>query len=578
MERRSPERIRHAATPVARLLGARLLGGALLLLLLATPARAQWTAVAPGIDYAELSAPGPNNVFVARMSRTEPSVTIDSMIGQGTLVGGRETVSGMVSRYDETLSWWGQEWGARNDVVVAINGSFFDLSSGVPQGGQIVSGWYAKRYGDFGLSGFAWTVNRDLWIRRCVNHRTSKNYVAFAGGATLPIEGTNVDRSPDALYLYSNHYDAHTHTDTSGTEVLLELTRPLVLMPEPNGVEGTVVAIAANQGSTTIPFDHLVLSATGTTGADLLGNVTLGDSVRISQEITTYEADCNTPQPTDWTKTFAAVEGSFFFLEDSVIQSFTDPGATDRHPRTAVAYDNTWVYFIVVDGRTAASVGMSMTELGTFCRDTLGATHGINQDGGGSSAIWVDGSIRNNPSDGAERPVANGLMMVRVLPRDVSTTLFPADTVEAPSGATLRLGPGFNYTEDGNVGPGTGGEVLDHEAAGVLATGSYWWKVQLGARTGWVDESELVRTGGPDRDGGSPVDDAGVSSDAATRDGGPTADGSTPSVGGTGGCACRAAQVADRPPLLLLLVALWILWRRRQGPRARRVTPRRVTP
>ena len=39
--------------------------------------------------------------------------------------------------------------------------------------------------------------------------------------------------------------------------------------------------------------------------------------------------------------------------------------------------------------------------------------------------------LRNNPSDGSERSVANGLMMVRVQPKDVSTTLYPADTVEA---------------------------------------------------------------------------------------------------------------------------------------------------
>jgi hypothetical protein len=562
----NPERRCRAAIPALRLLG-----GALALLVLATPARAQWTNVVPGIEYAELSAAGPNEVFVVRMSRAEQSVTIDSMIGQGTLIGGRETVSGMVARYDQTLSWWGQEWGARNDVIVGINGSFFDLSTGVPRGGQIVSGWYAKRYGNFGVSGFAWTVNRDLWIRRCVNHRNAKNFVAFAGGASLPIDAINVGRGANALLLYTNHFDSHTHTDSSGTEVLLELTRPLVLMPEPAGVQGTVVEIRANQGSTPVPFDHLVLSATGATGSDLLGNVALGDTVSVSQEITTYESDCNTPDPTDWTKTFAAIEGSFYFLEDTVVQSFTDPGATARHPRTAVAYDDTYVYFLVVDGRSAASVGMSMTELGTFCRDTLGATHGINQDGGGSSAIWVDGSIRNNPSDGSERTVSNGLMMVRVLPKDISTTLYPADKVEAPSGAALRLGPGFNYAEADSAGAGAAGDVLDHEAAGVLATGSYWWKIQFGAQSGWVDESELLRTGGPDRDAGIPPDDGGVTTDAATTDSdsGSASDGGAPSVGGSGSCDCRTSR-RGADPVLPFILALCLVWLRRRRRRRRR--------
>jgi len=553
--------------PRHRVAGAalRLAAVCLTLVTLAPSARAQWTTVAPGIDYREWVAPGPNNVFVARMSRAVQSVTIDSMIGQGTLMGGRETVSGMVARYDQTLSWWGQEWGARNDVVVAINGSFFDMSSGVPQGAQIVSGWYAKRYRDWEVGGFAWTVNRDLWIRRCLIHRNAKNYVDFPGGS-IPIGAINVSRGADELLLYTNHFDSHTHTDSSGNEVLLELTRPLVLMPEPAGVQGTVVEVRANQGSTQVPFDHLVLSATGSTGSDLLGNVALGDTVSISQEITTYEGDCNTPAPTDWTKTFAAIEGSYYFLEDSVVQSFTDPGATNRNPRTAVAYNDTYVYFLVVDGRTGVSVGMSMTELGTFCQGTLGATHGVNQDGGGSSAIWVDGSIRNSPSDGSERTVANGLMMVSVLPKDVSPTLYPADTVEAPSGAALRLGPGLNYAEADSVSAGAAGDVLDHEAAGVLATGSYWWKIQFGGQSGWVNESELLRTGGPDRDAGVPPSDGGVTTDAATTDAGPGPDGSTPNGGGSGGCDCRQSSGSHGHLCCWILVLVFLRRRRRTLP------------
>ena len=91
--------------------------------------------------------------------------------------------------------------------------------------------------------------------------------------------------------------------------------------------------------------------------------------------------------PLDWTKTYAAVGGSYHFLNNGVVQSFTDPGATARHPRTAVAYDANYVYFVVVDGRSPVSVGMNMTELGNFCINYLGAMEGINQDGGGSSTM-----------------------------------------------------------------------------------------------------------------------------------------------------------------------------------------------
>ena len=36
----------------------------------------------------------------------------------------------------------------------------------------------------------------------------------------------------------------------------------------------------------------------------------------------------------------------------------------------------------------------------------------VNMDGGGSSVMVVNGAIKNSPSDGIERAVVNGLMMV----------------------------------------------------------------------------------------------------------------------------------------------------------------------
>ena len=124
--------------------------------------------------------------------------------------------------------------------------------------------------------------------------------------------------------------------------------------------------------------------------------------VQISQEIRHYEHDCSTAYAWDWTKTYAAIGGSYHFLKEGVVQTFTDPGATLRHPRTAVALDDDYIFFVVVDGRSAQSIGMNMTELGNFCRDYLGAVEGVNKDGGGSSTLWVDGEVKNEPSDGTD--------------------------------------------------------------------------------------------------------------------------------------------------------------------------------
>lgn len=91
-----------------------------------------------------------------------------------------------------------------------------------------------------------------------------------------------------------------------------------------------------------------------------------------------------------------------------------------RHPRTAVALGENGrrLMFVVVDGRQPGySVGVSLRELAELLVG-LGATEGINLDGGGSSAMVLaaEGGPRvvNRPSDAVgERPVANALALVR---------------------------------------------------------------------------------------------------------------------------------------------------------------------
>lgn len=84
------------------------------------------------------------------------------------------------------------------------------------------------------------------------------------------------------------------------------------------------------------------------------------------------------------------------------------------HPRTAIGYsqDQKKVYLLVVDGRNVNySVGATTGVLGTILK-WLGAYEGVNLDGGGSSVMVVDGEIKNKPSDGSERAVANGLIVL----------------------------------------------------------------------------------------------------------------------------------------------------------------------
>jgi hypothetical protein len=314
-------------------------------------AQGSWEVVGTGIEYRKYTLSHPNNVFVTRMDRTNTLATLESSIGQGRLTGGTETVLGMFNRYEQVLNFSDPSWGSRNDVVVAINGDFYNTSTGVPTSGQIHSGWYAKRFSKLtGGSGFAWKMDRSAFIGRCVNHPSAKQFVTYvATGATQKFQGINVARGADQLVIYTPQYDSDTNTNSSGVEVLVELVKPMLIEPTPSMVTGVVKKIRNGQGSTPIPFDHVVLSATGTARTTLLANVAVGDEIGISQEIKHFEQDCSTKLNTlDWTKTYASVGGSFVFLENGVVPSFTDPGATARHPRTAICFNASYIYFIVV--------------------------------------------------------------------------------------------------------------------------------------------------------------------------------------------------------------------------------------
>lgn len=84
------------------------------------------------------------------------------------------------------------------------------------------------------------------------------------------------------------------------------------------------------------------------------------------------------------------------------------------HPRTAVGLseDGKTMYFVVADGRREGVPGMTLARLARFMSEELGVCSAMNLDGGGSSAMWIDGRIVNKPSDGTEREVANHLAVV----------------------------------------------------------------------------------------------------------------------------------------------------------------------
>ncbi len=74
--------------------------------------------------------------------------------------------------------------------------------------------------------------------------------------------------------------------------------------------------------------------------------------------------------------------------------------AMASNPRTAIGLIGTNHFvFVVSDGRTAESKGLSLYELATFLQG-LGAETAYNLDGGGSSTMYFNGAVVNHPTSG----------------------------------------------------------------------------------------------------------------------------------------------------------------------------------
>jgi exopolysaccharide biosynthesis protein len=74
--------------------------------------------------------------------------------------------------------------------------------------------------------------------------------------------------------------------------------------------------------------------------------------------------------------------------------------AMASNPRTAIAKysDGLHYAFIVSDGRVRNSAGLTLFELASFLHDELGVSEAYNLDGGGSSTMYFNGKVVNNPT------------------------------------------------------------------------------------------------------------------------------------------------------------------------------------
>ncbi len=460
----------------------------------------------------------PVDFFVVRMAREAPALTLDVALAGGSLREGRDTVAGMAASAEMTLSTWGQKPWGRNQVLAAINGYYFDLESGTPWRGVVQSGWYAQRFDEVESgSGFVWTRDRRAFVGGCLDHPDGKQTLTFlASGKSLRFQGVNRPRGEDELVLYTAQYAPDTGTSDEGLEVLVELRSPLGIAPSGSQemTLGVVRAVYDHQGQTPIPFGYVVLSAEGKARRQLLRNLRAGDEIGIHQEIAHFASDCRTPNGDDWGGAYAALGGDYVLLRDGQTTDDVLRGeAQRRNARTAIAYNDEFLFFVVADGwNPGVSEGVTALQLARFARDVLGATDAVTEDSGGSATMWVKGRVVNNtycnftrncgpegePGADGKYPllqplVGDAVLMLQVQAGERSDTFGRGEEVVARRPVRVYLGPGRSYASAGIASAGARGTILPTlmHLGGIRAENAYWWRVRFGETEGWVEEAAL---------------------------------------------------------------------------------------
>ncbi len=334
------------------------------------------------VDYEHRITDGPNSVHITRF---EPGKGRIVLAKARRFSLGRETVSAISSR---------------ENALMAINASFFVMEeslAGIPAGMlKINEDWYGVPRLPRAVLG--WKESGKEFLM----DQLEMDWTARIGDREEHIHMVNTVRNRNYLLLYTPVFNATTLAAPGGLEIIVENGR---------------IADFHSRGNALIPENGYVLSY-GVDAAKEAGPFEIGLSVEIGYEFRPVHPENGGNR--DWQEMDYLVGGAGLMIIDGEpmreyqVEKLSEDFDTTRHPRTAVGIDarGNWI-FVVVDGRQPGrSIGMDLYEL-TDLMLSLGCRYAINLDGGGSTTMYLNGSVVNSPSDvSGERPVADALMIL----------------------------------------------------------------------------------------------------------------------------------------------------------------------
>jgi len=283
-------------------------------------------------------------------------------------------------------------------AFAAVNGDFFNIGrSGAPvgpvvSGGQLVKGPERDRELVAGVGTDGVGRIADVWLQ---------GEITLPGGATRALSvlndaavGPQPMLGPNGIALFTDRWGAYSLT--GAVRGLHHVTEVLV-------THGRVRGVRHVPGRGPIPAGGDVLLGAGS-GGRVLARLHLGQPVTVAYR-----------QGTDAKVPFRfAIGGKYLLLDDGHVPPGI-PGGSGK-PRTAIGFaDHGHELFLTVTaGQQPGIPGLSLPEEAGFLR-SLGVASAVALDDGGSSTMVARlrprGPLQliNEPSDGAEREVANGV-------------------------------------------------------------------------------------------------------------------------------------------------------------------------
>lgn len=369
------------------------------------------TAAAEWTGYDADQAPDAQRVHVA---------IIDPRTFHGTVAA---THDGTVAQREKTSTI-----ASRTGALVAVNGGFFVTSDadgfqGVPSGLAV----YDRQLESESVGARAALVlgHHGAQIENLVSTITVR-----AGRAAHSVEGVN--RKPGVVRdcgrpgLSPTSRPRQDFTCTSSDELVLftaEFGAPLPTGPGAQVVldaDGTVVSAGERGGS--VPAGGSVVQGIGASASWLVQQAPVGARLTLDEQV--RDATSGARVQPDGIVSAAPVlvrhgqltiDGDTEGVIDVHDLSFGYAWAEQRQPRTMAGIDRQGrLLLVTVDGRQpGTSEGVTIDEGARLMRQ-LGAVDAMNLDGGGSTAMAVDGMLVNHPSDSTgERPIGDAVVVLQ---------------------------------------------------------------------------------------------------------------------------------------------------------------------